>query len=901
MMASFLMSAIVTNAQKWEQKGKFFPDVWEEALPADNTGYGKKFDVDGDVAVVAGANKKVFVFHFNGTEWVEKGELTTSELKSQFGHAVAIKGNVVLVSDYTKRVGSLSAAGAVYVYELSGDASEWTGMEEATAMWEGPKRLSYFGTSIDIEDNTIAVGAIGYAHPNPLYSVPGTVSVYQRGDENWSSDMTPEVYTDPGASSFGFSVALANDVMVVGARAWTENGVKAGAAFVLKREGTLWADTDTISAQLMHKNGMPGDNFGTSVAVLGNDVVVGAPGVDIPANASGQIYIFEDAVSTTGKLTESATLSNADFSQPAGLGNTLAVEGNTVVAGAPNYSAVNFYEKPETGWPKFMVESGQISSSNPEKDGNFGSYVSLAGDRLFVGAPSYDNTDAFHPGTNMGIVYLYNKPANGWTGDIKLNGVLKSSEVFTNGGEGFGKAIDIDGDYAVVGSTGKPERVYVYKKQNETWSKIAVLTTSEVGDFNFGGAVAIEGDVIAVGAYNTFIEGTTDKGGAVFIFKKTGDEWTDMTETFKLQPNGLENLDYFGFSLDMEGNVLAVGSYGDDDVNRDAGAVYVFENSGSSWSAESLTLTKKLKQKPHEQLGTSNNLARYSVKIEGGYIFASSTNYDLTASFNEGVVLVFGKDGTSWSTADSTEVARLYVNEAERSLALGYAMDVDGDYVYAGTNKDKVFMFKMPQGGWTGDVTESAVFLPSEGITPSQFGWYLSVSGEFLAISDHTASDTLRRSGAVHIYRMPEAGWLAENVEDYRLKSDHIGENDGFGNNVKMNGATLWIGESADSQVAIGTGSVSAFHFRFPTSARAPQMDSDIMVYPNPFNDMLVLEGTQDVSRVVMRNIVGSVVKVVEVNDPQVRISTSELARGVYFVQCFEGDKLVQATKVIRQ
>ncbi len=114
---------------------------------------------------------------------------------------------------------------------------------------------------------------------------------------------------------------------------------------------------------------------------------------------------------------------------------------------------------------------------------------------------------------------------------------------------------------------------HVFVNSAGTWSEQARLVPG-VGDAGFGFAVALDGDFAVVGS-----EAETGTGAA-YVYHRTGSEW-QPTAMLKAE-DGAEG-DRFGTAVAISGNVIVVGAKGHDGDGSEAGAAYVFSRSGNEW------------------------------------------------------------------------------------------------------------------------------------------------------------------------------------------------------------------------------------------------------------------------------------------------------------------------------
>ncbi len=286
-----------------------------------------------------------------------------------FGRSVAISGDTVVVGAHNEDGSATGVdgtenelapdAGAVYVFVRSGTTWRQQAYLKATQVTANDQ----FGFSVAIAGDTLVVGAnledgssTGVnGTVNELAPDAGAAYIFVRrtggnGGRTWSQQAYLKASQVTANDQFGFSVAISGDTVVVGANledgsATGVNGVvnelapDAGAAYVFVRSGTTWSQ----QAYLKTSQVTAGDLFGTSVAVAGDTVVVGATledgsatgvngSVDELASGAGAAYVFVRSGTTwsqQARLKASQARANDYF------GRSVASSGDTVVVGAP--------------------------------------------------------------------------------------------------------------------------------------------------------------------------------------------------------------------------------------------------------------------------------------------------------------------------------------------------------------------------------------------------------------------------------------------------------------------------------------------------------------------------------------------------------------------------------------
>jgi FG-GAP repeat len=324
--------------------------------------------------------------------------------------------------------------------------------------------------------------------------------------------------------TFGEAVALSGDTALVGA--YGEKG-GVGAAYVYVRSGTDWK----LQARLTASDGATGDWFGWSVALSGDTALVGAYGGD---ENQGAAYVFVRSGTDwnqQAKLTATDGVANHDF------GWSVALEGDAALVGAPGVTV------PDPDYPDFpwIVGSAYVFTRSgaawslqakliawtvdPEErdgDGGLGSSVTLSGDTALLGAPGSIGGASW-----PGAAYVFTRAGSQWEYEAKLaapDGRL---------GDGFGDAVAVHGDTAIVGSWSDAiglnygqGSAHVFTRSGGVWSYQAKLTASD-GDEDdmFGYEIALSGDTALIGALNHEAPDFAPQGSA-YVFVRSGGTWS---------------------------------------------------------------------------------------------------------------------------------------------------------------------------------------------------------------------------------------------------------------------------------------------------------------------------------------------------------------------------------------
>ena len=296
------------------------------------------------------------------------------------------------------------------------------------------------------------------------------------------------------------------------------------------------------------------DYFGGSLALYGDTAVIGAEWDDHAAGNTGSAYVF---VRSGTVWTEQSKLVASDAAFMDCFGISVAVEGDTAVVGShyDDHSALS-----DPGSAYVFVRSGTVWSEQAKLIGatlgnadRMGISVDISGDTVFAGASRADLAGV----TDAGSAWVFSRFGGSWSEEQEV--------VATDGSRGdqFGLAVAIDGDTAVVGalfdSFGGENAVgsgYVFVRSGDSWIRQQRLTANDAdsGD-GFGKAVDIEGETVIVGASEH-----NNSTGAAWVFSRSGTVWTEQGEL--VADDGSVD-DRFGASVGISGDTAVVGATGD--------------------------------------------------------------------------------------------------------------------------------------------------------------------------------------------------------------------------------------------------------------------------------------------------------------------------------------------------
>lgn len=374
--------------------------------------------------------------------------------------------------------------------------------------------------------------------------------------------------SDPAPNAFfGGAVAVNGDIAIIGAyNDVTPAGAGAGSCYSFVRNGNVW----TQQQKLVASDGAANDNFGVSVALSGDTLVVGADRDDVSA---GSVYVYTRSGNT---WTFQQKLTASDRSSFDIFGHSVAISGDTIVVGAFNDSIPNVSSSGSayvfTRSLGVWTQQQKLTALDAGIQDNFGFSVGINGDTVVAGSYQDDSATA----QDAGSAYVFIRSGNVWTQQQKLT-ASDAAE-----GDFFGESVAISGNTVVVGAFfddtvrgDSAGSAYVYTRTGTLWTEQQHLTASDGAAIDdFGHSVAISGNTILVGATG----GNTPEGvnsGTAYVYTRSGIQWTEQQEL--VASDGSAPEDFFGSSVALSGNTAIIGEFFDDlNAGENAGSAYIF-------------------------------------------------------------------------------------------------------------------------------------------------------------------------------------------------------------------------------------------------------------------------------------------------------------------------------------
>jgi hypothetical protein len=884
------------------------------------------------------SNGAAYIYKRTGTNWVQEAYIKApnNHTNMNFGQRVSLDGDTVVIGTSAERSSastitsgitassdtSLNFSGAVYVYKRSGNS--W--MQEAYIKAVNNKQLLYFGSSVSLNGNLLAVGASGEpsdqtsitngpsASSNTSNAFSGAVYIYKRTGTIWSAEAYIKASNNNAADYFGSSVSLNGDTLAVGARGEDSNfnsiltgeiassnnsSADSGAVYIYKRSGGIWTEEAYIKAS----NNTAGDKFGEFVSLSGDTLAVGAPFEDSSQNTitngatasidnsnanSGAVYIYSNdnrlfnpaKASLAAQTTTSIMMSWASAGLKAtgykiaysigstppadcssgtviDVGNVLTYNiaslasnthysfricsydslGNTSEGYTTNFSTAS--ATPEVASITTLVNSHNAITLTWPSAGGLTSGYKIA----------YALEDATLTDCNSGIIV----DAGNVLSYQVINLLAYHKYIFRVCSYDSSAHVSY-GRYTLARTLPLPSGWY-----QEAYIKAA---NNDSGGDAFGSSMSIDGDTIAVGAtledsnLTTIINGTgvsfdnsKADSGAVYVYKRTGDIWAQ--EAY-IKSSNADAGDSFGTHVSVNGDTLAIGASNEssnvtgitngtgasmDNSAASAGAVYIYKRTGNTWEQE--VYIKAYNADIGDNFGFRVSLSEDTLAV--GAPLEDSNQTTITSGVggsadnsiaNSGAVYVYKRNGAIWSQEAYIKGQNPTVTDVFSFVSLNkdtLAVGVNGDdssqtgitngptatLDNSVADTGAVFIYKRTGSVWV----QEAYIKASNAEANDQFGHKISLNEDSLAVgvvledsnqTSITDGDTASTdnnslsSGAVYIFKRTGVTW----VQEAYIKAKNNDAQDQFGY-VSISGNTLVVGapleDSDESLITNGT------------------------------------------------------------------------------------------------
>lgn len=783
----------------------------------ENDRFGASVAGDGDVVVVGATqtqnsnayddsyNGSVYVFRYESGTWNQEAKLTPSDNLDSiyFGDRVVLQDDLLVVGAYTAG-GTYSNQGKVYVYRY--DGTSWH--EEAILTASDFGSNNYFGSSLALDGDNLVVGADGHTHDSIR---SGSVYVFTYDGTSWTEETELNPFDAATDDEFGDSVAISGNTLVVGAN--REENTNPGAVYVYNWDGDSWEYT----TQLVSANGGEYDAFGNSVSLSENWLAAGAYVDEEFGALSGTVTLFSWNGVTWHEEVEFSSTDVYEGSTHDEFGYSVSLSGNDLLVGAlqadgtatnsgraylydlSTVSATSAEDLDTDGDGLNDSQEGNTYGTNPLQDDTDGDGVSDF-DEVAVYSTDPNDTDSDDDGlsdadeVSNGTDPLVAQDTDG-DGVIDVSDLCPTTAIIneydTLNSEGCALSdMDSDGD----GLTDYEESVSF----SATYTTKLIASDGDAND-SFGNSVGVSESVAVVGAYYYSADGYSL--GSAYVYRKDGSSWDE--EAILRASDGPDmvrlysNPQYFGFSVSVSEDVALIGAYGDGEMGQYAGAAYVYryDSAIESWNETKLTASD----------GEAGDLYGYAVSVSGdlavvGVLFDKVDGASLGSTY----VYRYNSVTQTWN-----EEAILRASDGYGGDYFGQSVSVKDDLIlvgapYAsnayGSGKGAAYVFRWDATTETWDT--GTKLTASDGQAGDDFGRSVSISEDMAVVGAYGNDEKGEYAGAAYIYRFDGLDWDDET----KLTASNGEAHDYFGKSVSVSGNLVFFGADHDDDEGVDAG-----------------------------------------------------------------------------------------------
>ena len=643
---------------------------------------------------------------------------------AELGRSVAVDGNFAIVGAPYGGANQ-KTCGTATIYEKNASTGNW---DELKIIF--PSDFSDdlgFGVSVDISGSYIIVGA---ARSLTSENIGESAYIFEQnsgGVNNWGE--VKKLTSSDGllGDFFGYCVSIDNELAVVGA--YRNNGT--GSVYIFSKDNggiNNWGELKKLSSI----NARNGDYFGFSVSIYGDNILIGSSGDNSSTGIdTGSAYIFSkdyNGLNNWGELKKITASDESDGFRY--FGYSVSIDADKAIIGAYQRSGIEtfdggayvFYK--DQGGLENWGEVKLIVPSIREKNGHFGSSVSIKGDLVLVGA--YGSENAFLFSRNDG-------GSDNW-GEIQFFDNISGQD-----SDQFGISVALDDDI-LVGAPRDNEKgyrggkFYFYQKdlnQSNQWNFTQDITVSSSAiEDHFGRGVSVDDDVIVVGSREN------DGKGYLHIFRKdlNGiDQWGLEKEI--LIDDIITNTEE-GYKVDVCGEYVVLSTYSQRRLSTQTDSkIFVYQQDVGG--VKNWGLVKELTS----SLGANANNVGASVSISNNIIIATGPSVNV----GQGAAYIFEKDMggiNNWGLRK--EIISSDISISDR---FGTSADVLDDLVIVGVRDDddngvnsgSVYIFQKDLGSLN-NWGELKKLLPNDGQAYDGFGHDISLSENHIIVSGNSSS-----------------------------------------------------------------------------------------------------------------------------------------------------------------
>ena len=742
------------------------------------------------------------LYQFIDGDWEYLQAFAESSASWSFGTSVDMDASRIVIGSPNEANGN-GGTGVVYIYVNGPSGWEFDGVLSSDSLDDADR----FGHSLSLDGNFLAVGEPGY-DDGSADGNHGRASIWRLG-VNGSSFMLQTAAPDQQSLDrmFGWSIDLEGSILAVGGPSIEASSEDGGRAWVFRKDGDYYQQEAELSAPDASSDET--EQFGYSVALDGTRLAVGRPGKALDAThpRNGSVHLFLDDGSFW--LHEQELTPQEVGSQR--MGTSIDITGGVLVAGMPGDAesgseagAVAIHERLKSGWER----TARIKAIDGQLNAEFGHAVSMDGDRIAVGAPSFKGE------TSIRAVYIYDS-ADGWQqipeapvvptlfADITL---APPSPV---DGANFGYKVAHDGNWAVAAS--RPGTISFLRRFGSNWT----VMQEEKISAGLITSVAIDQDwaVIGVGADTKFEH--------VMLFDRDGSGIWSLIHSF-MNPDSMDET--FGATVDLNRNNerVAVGSPG----SGSNGAVHTYALLGGNWQV--MTIVPDARGEGEGGGGTPSQLFGQELDLLGSNWLAVGAPGEAGSVGN---VYLYNLVGGVWNpyqqivdpgiplfrgVSDNPMFGKAISLNFDGNLFIGAPLQsLNSDEGQAG------LVHRFMYNPATGFFEPEEIIMPIDPTSGSMFGWDLDHRGDQMVIAEPFADDAGANAGRIWLYEQfevtDEDGPTGETnwVPVAKLVSDGPLASDALGHSVSLGDGDLLTGVVSGENVGSDSGRIKVFQTPF--------------------------------------------------------------------------------------
>lgn len=718
-----------------------------------------------------------------------------------YGRAIAMSADAIVIGVPWDESPRIDEGGSVHVIERV--RGSWVETQRLLAI-DVPVPFTQnrqFGWSVAIEGRTILVGA----RTEPT---GGSVYVFEKIGDSWTRTARLTAGDAAPGATFGESVAISGERVLVGAPGDDEHGFQSGAAYVFRRVDGEWVEEAKLEASLPETEA----TFGTAVALDGETAIVGAPNSWFPKTIGGSASVFEHR---DGSWVETARLVDADDGRLDSFGVSVALEGDTALVGGGSedmgLDSALFFERVGGEWGLVREFSDALDTSN-----GFGRSVALDGDRALVGAPTAEDDGAI----NRGVVYAFERSAGDWSQRHRIRGEEPKLP------RTFGFSVALVGSLALVSHDNRTSASAAYlidllgppsiRTQPRTQAVPCGTTVLfEVSaesahpmsySWRRNGVPLEEGGRIAGTATATLsieaIEESDEGDYACIVADSCGANTSREARlsvvrsdaTFLGRSTGGSS--QYGDAVALSGDAMLVGAPGKTESAFRVGRARFYARSGDAW-----TLVR-------EVAGTrewTTDAFGSAVALRGGEAFVGAPSERVDSTTHRGRVYLYRKVRGDW-----VDVGHLDGEPDNRGF--GQQLAFDGRRLVVVSSDENathpLTVFERSGDSWAKSATiPDAEYESCDG--SGQFGDSLAIDGDTIVAGAKSGGDHCT-TGVVYVFEFRAGEWVLAD----RIVPAGVEPFESFGTSLALRGDTLFVGSSSHGAGIAHSGSVFVFERR---------------------------------------------------------------------------------------